>query len=192
MKGCVLLSILSSSYAVKVAKTSHHDMLASFSETALDPDAADPEVGSVMQSVSGHVDLASALNAVQHKELPSSVVHMVQSASNASAFASYDDNSLEKARRALNDLIEKAWVELDTKILKCKGFAEMNREHFAQVNRDIARLVEQISDMERVESQSTDGGTQADEDIAKTQGILDEEQAAYEREFNTNDAELKI
>lgn len=194
MKGSVLLSILSTSYAVKVARTSHHEMLATYSTAVMDPDMDDPDAGGVMKRISGHVDLASALNAVQHKELPAPVAHMVQSAatSNSTAFASYDDASMEKARVALNSLIEKAWVELDDKILKCKGFQDMNRENYGQTTRDLSRLVEQISDMERLESESIDGGASAVAELERVEEVLAKETGAYQSEFDANDAELKI
>ena len=33
---------------------------------------------------------------------------------------------MAKARIALNDLVEKAWIELDDKIIECKEYQEMN------------------------------------------------------------------
>jgi hypothetical protein len=174
---------------VKV-KLSHQEALTSFSEKVFDPKVADPDVGSVMHKISDRVDLASALNTVQHKDLPPSVAHLVQSTSEGKS--GYDEESLEKARTALNSLVEKAWIELDDKIIKCKGFQEMNRENFAQVNRDIARLVEQITDMERVEAESTDGISSTDSEIKQTEELMNQEEQAYNAEFATNDAELTV
>lgn len=190
MNGRVLLSMLSYSYAVKVAKLSHGEALASFSEKVFDPDTEDPDVGSVMHKISDHVDLASALKTVQHKNLPSSVAHLVQTTSEGKS--TYDEASLDKARTALNSMVEKAWIELDDKIIKCKGFQEMNRENFAQVNRDISRLVEQITDNERIEFQSENGVSNTEDDLKEAEALLSREEQAYNAEFATNSAELKI
>lgn len=190
MKGCVLLSILSRSYAVKVAKLSHAEALASFSEKVFDPDTEDLDVGSVLHKISDRVDLASALKTVQHKNLPAPVAHLVQATSEGKS--TYDEASLDKARSALNSMVEKAWIELDDKIIKCKGFQEMNRENFAQVNRDISRLVEQITDNERIEFQSASGLSSAEDDFKATESLLNREQAAYLAEEATNSAELKV
>ena len=40
---------------------------------------------------------------------------------------------MSKARVALNDLVEKAWVELDDHIIECKEYKEMSRGTFDQV-----------------------------------------------------------
>jgi len=190
MKGRVFLSILSYSCAVKVAKLSHGEALASFSEKVFDPETEDPDVGRVMHKVADHVDLASALKTVQHKDLPVSVAHLVQSASEGKS--DYDEASLTKARAALNELVEKAWIELDDKIIKCKGFQEMNRENFAQVNRDISRVVAEISDLERVEAQSIDGISSIEAEITEAEAMKSKEEQAYNEEKAANDAELKI
>jgi hypothetical protein len=46
---------------------------------------------------------------------------------------------------------------LDDKILECKEYREMNRATIDQVIIDISHVVEQITDLERVESESLKG-----------------------------------
>merc|ERR1719248_192325 len=92
---------------------------------------------------------------------------------NAGGFANkFDEDSLEKARVALNDLIEKAWIELDDKIFKCKGFEDMNRNNYGQVTRDIMRLVEQINDLERMQAESIAGIAEKTQQIEDTEELL--------------------
>merc|ERR1719331_2368646 len=119
------------------------------------------------------MDLESAAKLVEKKQLTPDVSNLVQKV-NTGSFGEFSEESLAKARRALNELVEKAWIELDDKIFKCKGFQEMNRENFAQVNRDIARLVEQITDMERVEAESTDGISSTDSEIKQTEELMNQ------------------
>ena len=51
------------------------------------------------------------------------------------------------ARLCLNELVEKAWIELNDMIFVCKRYEGMNREIHGQVTRDISYLVEQIDDL---------------------------------------------
>jgi ubiquitin len=65
----------------------------------------------------------------------------------------FDESSVEKVHIALNNLIEKAWTELDNNIFKCKWVQDVNRNSYGKVTRDITRLIEQINNLERVESE---------------------------------------
>merc|ERR1719248_22023 len=110
---------------------------------------------------------------------------------NAGGFANkFDEDSLEKARVALNDLIEKAWVELDDKIFKCKGFEDMNRATYGQVTRDIMRLIEQINDLERIEAEAIEGISQKEQEILDVEQLLAKETKLYNIEYAENLAEL--
>merc|ERR1719443_690941 len=121
------------------------------------------------------------------------LVQGVSTSSTGTGFAAgFSEESLAKARLALNDLIEKAWVELDDKIMECKGFEDMNRENYGQVTRDIARLIEQINDLERVEAEDVEGINQKDMEIKTVEDLLEKETAAYNAEYATNSATLTI
>ena len=89
-------------------------------------------------------------------KLPHDIQALVKSKSESSP-AKFGEESMAKARAALNNLIEKAWVEFDDKIIACKEYQVMNRATFDQVVTDIARLVEQITDLERIETESMEG-----------------------------------
>ena len=89
-------------------------------------------------------------------KLPHDIQALVKSKSESST-AKFSEESMAKARAALNNLIEKAWVELDDKIIACKEYQVMNRATFDQVVTDIARLVQQITDLERIETESMEG-----------------------------------
>ena len=45
----------------------------------------------------------------------------------------FDEASMSKARVASNDLVEKAWVELDDHIMECKEYKEMSGGTLDQV-----------------------------------------------------------
>ena len=46
---------------------------------------------------------------------------------------------------------------MDGKIIECKGCQEVNRDTFDHVVTDISRLVDQITDLERIETESLEG-----------------------------------
>merc|ERR1719446_2037622 len=133
---------------------------------------------------------------VARKSLTPDVQNLVQGVAGGSASAGFaagfSEESLAKARKALNELIEKAWIELDDKIMECKGFEDMNRENYGQVTRDIARLIQQINDLERVEAEAVEGINTKDMEIKGVEALLDQETSAYNAEYATNSAQLTI
>merc|ERR1719443_1895827 len=156
-------------------------------------------MGSAMRSIEGQMDVSSAAKMVARRGLTPDVQNLVQgvagegSGANAGFSAGFSEESLAKARRALNELIEKAWIELDDKIMECKGFEDMNRENYGQVTRDIARLIEQINDLERIEAEAVEGINSKDMEIKAVEDLIDKETKEYNAEYaiNTKDQEIK-
>jgi hypothetical protein len=142
-----------------------------------------------MKAVSGNMDLKTALKAIARDKLPTDVQSLVTSTS-SSAKAEFTEESMAKARIALNDLVEKAWIELDDKIIECKEYQEMNRATFDQVVTDISRLVEQITDLERVETESLEGIAKMDMEIKAVEAELSKETKIYNYNFAKNSDEL--
>jgi len=141
-----------------------------------------------MQAVSGKMDLKTALKAVASNKLPTEVQAFVKT--EGSVTGTFDETSMAKARIALNDLVEKAWVELDDKIIECKEYQEMNRATFDQVVTDISRLVEQITDLERVETESLEGIAKMEMEIKAVEAELSKETKIYNFNFAKNTEEL--
>jgi hypothetical protein len=173
------------------------EMLDSLSSAMLDPVlGSKTDFSSAQRAIEQHIDVERAAKAVSHRHLEPDVQHLVQTVAEGSAalgFAEkFSEESLAKARLALNDLIEKAWIELDDKIMECKGFEDMNRENYGQVTRDIARLIQQINDLERIESEAVDGIAEKEDQIRDVEAILDKETQNYNTEFAANSAELTI
>jgi len=142
-----------------------------------------------IKAISGKMDLKQAAKTIEHRDLPADVRALVTTASSGGK-ASFDEASLAKARIALNDLVEKAWVELDDKIIECKEYQEMNRGTFDQVVTDISRLVEQITDLERVETESLEGIAKMEMEIKGVEAELSKETKIYNLNFAKNTEEL--
>merc|ERR1719261_2383868 len=143
-----------------------------------------------MKAVSGKMDLKTAIRAIDHKNLPADVQSLVKTASTHGSNAQFDETSMAKARIASNDLVEKAWIELDDKIIECKEYQEMNRATFDQVVTDISRLVEQITDLERVETESLEGIAKSEAEIKAVEAELGKETQIYNLNYAKNSEEL--
>ena len=168
-----------------------HEELQSLAMSLLSPKTIEGQASlhDNLRFISGKMNLKSAVKAIDHKNLPSDVQALVRTASSTSK-AGFDETSMAKARIALNDLVEKAWVELDDKIIECKEYQEMNRATFDQVTTDIARLVEQITDLERVETESLEGIAKMEMEIKAVEAELSKETKIYNYNFMKNTEEL--
>jgi hypothetical protein len=175
-------------------------LLDTFSTAMLEPQlSAAMDIGSAMRAMEGHMDAVSAARMVVHKSLTPDVQSMVQefasgnvSQGHAGFAEPFSEVSLAKARLALNSLIEKAWIELDNKIMECKGYEDMNRENYGQVTRDISRLIEQINDLERIESEAVEGINTKDQEIKNVETLLETETQEYNKDWAANSKELTM
>merc|ERR1740117_2076507 len=146
----------------------------------LRPDGDTPSVSQVMRAVGNKIDVQHAVEKLQKKNLPTDVVALVKaSGTKEHSSQPFSEASLDKARVALNGLVEASWKELDDKIIECKEFEEQNRGTYDQVVSDISRLVEQISDLQRIESESISGITQKEQEISDVEATMDEEVKIY-------------
>jgi len=104
----------------------------------------------------------------------------------------FDEDSLAKARKYLNEMMESAWKELDDKVIECKEFEDRNRGSFEQVMTDIARLGEQIADLQRVISLTVESINTKDTEILAVQATLKRETSIYLKIYYENQREMTI
>jgi len=146
-----------------------------------------PNVEEAVNAASQQMDLSTAVKLMENKELPDDVSNLIQKVNGSAEFS---EESMAKARIALNELIEKAWIELDDKLFQCKGFEDMNRESYAQANRDIMRLVAQINDLERIEASAIQGIATKEQEILTVEAQIAQETMLYNTEYAENKADL--
>jgi len=153
-----------------------------------------PSVSELVRSVGNKMDLKAAAEKVEKKDLPADVAVLVKTAAVAESGSQqpFSEASLDKARVALNGLVEASWKEMDDKIIECKEFEEQNRGTFAQVVTDISRLVEQISDLQRIDTESMAGISQMEQEISDVEDTMAEEQKIYTQIRAVNEAEMTI
>merc|ERR1719327_1537472 len=128
-------------------------------------------------------------------ELPVDVASLVRASVKTSKTASqqpFSEDSLAKALKYLNQMMEGAWAELDSKVIECKEFEDSNRGNFEQVMTDIARLGEQIADLQRVISETVEFINTKDLEIIAVQTKLKQEGTIYMRIYYQNKQEITI
>jgi hypothetical protein len=139
------------------------------------------------------VDREAAVERIQGK-LPAEVASLVRASvrTRGSSQQPFDEDSLAKARKYLNGMMESAWKELDDKVIQCKEFEDRNRGHFEQVMTDIARLGEQIADWQRVISETVEFINTKDLEIRAVQATLKQETTIYLKIYYENSMEMTI
>merc|ERR1719390_272152 len=140
------------------------------------------------------VDPKAVAERLQGK-LPADVASLVRASvktSKATSQQPFSEDSLAKARKYLNQMMEGAWAELDSKVIECKEFEDRNRGSFEQVMTDIARLGEQIADLQRVISETVEFINTKDLEILAVQAKLKQETTIYLRIYYQNKQEITI
>jgi len=101
----------------------------------------------IVKEASNKINMEEAVRQLDGK-LPADVASLVRLTSQAGAKAAktdFDEDSMQKARGILNNMIYEAWLDLDDVVFECKEFQERNRGTYEQVVNDLARLGSQLS-----------------------------------------------
>merc|ERR1719310_1384586 len=114
-------------------------------------------------------------------QMPAQITALVKSSQKQHTGQPFSEESLTKARKILNGMVEDAQGRLDKKMIACKEFYDRNRGTFKQIRTDLARLGEQIADLIRLIADSNKGIQETDATIA----ALEEERAMKTKEYMT-------
>merc|ERR1719272_1487000 len=125
-------------------------------------------------------------------KLPSDVESMLHVGAEGKSHQPFEEASLAKARRYLNEMMFKAWQELDDKVIACKEFEDKSRGSQEQIKTDIARLGEQIADLERVKAMTIEYINIKDGEITDVQEQIRKETAVYMNIYLVNKREMAI
>merc|ERR1719453_2332429 len=104
----------------------------------------------------------------------------------------FSEDSLTKARKYLNQMMFKAWKELDDKVIQCKVFEDKMRGSMDQVKTDIARLGSQVADMERIKAEAVEDIGAKEQEILAVQDMIRKETNSYMTIYYANKRELTI
>jgi uncharacterized protein YegL len=175
-------------------ETAASEELSAGVENLLRMDSSSPSVAHLVNAGMQHMSVRQAAQKVRQQHLPAEVASLVDTAAGSQngQQPTFSEESMAKARRVLNEMVEKAWEELDDKIIQCKEFEEQNRGTYDQVNTDISRLIEQITDLERIEAESLHGIFTKEKEILDVEKELERETQEYKKTRAENDAEMRI
>jgi len=104
----------------------------------------------------------------------------------------FNESSLAKARGILNGMVEGSQSDLDAAIIKCKEFEERNRETFAQVVKDLARLGTTIANLERKRVGAMSGIVEKGRLYTAQSLLLESKTQAYTKTHKENMAKLTV
>jgi uncharacterized protein YegL len=155
------------------------------------------DVTTISKEVHNQMDVEEAMKRLDGK-LPAEVTSLVKLTGGAGAEKSektggqFDEESLQKARRILNEMIFTAWKELDDVIFECKEFQERNRGTFEQVMGDLARLGSQLSELGKKRVESSEGIMEADRLRKEAEIQIDKETQLFNQKRLVDDAEMTI
>merc|ERR1740138_1958345 len=131
-----------------------------------------PAPRDIVKIVNSKIDFKEAVQRLDNR-LPEEVASLIRMSSNSEedgkARGRFDEESLQKARNILNNMIFTAWKELDDVIFECKEFQERNRGTYEQVVGDLARLGSQLASL-------------GDRRVAASEGIMETDRLRKEAE----------
>jgi hypothetical protein len=137
----------------------------------------------IAQLIQNKMDIKDAVQRLDGK-LPADVASLVRmstdsdsSAKSSKAKGRFDEESLQKARGILNDMIFTAWKELDDVIFECKVFQERNRGTYEQVVGDIARLGSQLAQLGDKRVEASEGIMEQDRLRKEAEAAIDDDHA---------------
>mmetsp|Transcript_130844 Transcript_130844/g.317830 ORF Transcript_130844/g.317830 Transcript_130844/m.317830 type:complete len:996 (-) Transcript_130844:110-3097(-) len=104
-----------------------------------------PKIHEIMKTANGKMDIQEAVTQLEG-ELPADVASLVKltGGSSSKAKSRLEEDSMQKARGILNNMMSDAMLELDDVVFECKEFHERNRGTYEQVVNDLARLGSQL------------------------------------------------
>merc|ERR1719331_72253 len=131
-----------------------------------------PGLAEVAKRIHKKMDLATAVRQL-HGKLPNDVASLIRITTSEKRKGQFDEASMQKARKILNNMMLHAWGELDDVIFECKEFQERNRGTYEQVVADLARLGSQLSRLGELR-------------VSSQQGIFDKDRERKDAEERLN------
>jgi hypothetical protein len=154
-----------------------------------------PAPNAMAKLISGKMTVKDAIQRLDGR-LPEDVASLVSMSLSESAAekkrSQFDEDSLQKAREILNDMMISAWKELDDIIFECKEFQERNRGTYEQVVGDIARLGSQLAILGDVRVDASEGIMEADRLRKEAVEAIASTTHGFKQTYAVNDAEMTI
>jgi ribosomal protein S9 len=155
-----------------------------------------PSPQDISKLMQGKMDIKDAMQRLDGR-LPDDVASLIRLSSGDKGAAEkakgrFDEESLQKARGILNNMIFTAWKELDDVIFECKEFQERNRGTFEQVTGDISRLGSQLASLGDRRVESSEGIMEQDRLRKEAEGQIQITTMQFDATRLVNDREMAI
>jgi len=150
-----------------------------------------PGLAEVAQRIHKKMDLATAVRQL-HGKLPKDVASLIHMTTSEKEVGQFDEASMQKARKILNNMMLHAWGELDDVVFECKEFQERNRGTYEQVVADLARLGSQLSRLGELRVSSQQGIFDKDRERKDAEERLNELTTEFEKTLFENQREMTI
>merc|ERR1719471_2381736 len=137
------------------------------------------------------MDLSTAVTQLDG-QLPNDVASLVHRTSLEKEGGQFDEASMQKARKILNNMMLTAWGELDDVVFECKEFQERNRGTYEQVVADLARLGSQLSRLGELRVSSQQGIFDKDRERKDAEDRLNKLTTEFEKTLFENQREMTI
>lgn len=127
------------------------------------------------------------------EKIPASIASLVKattSSQHTRGNQEFSEESLAKARRILNGMVEDAQTRLDLKTIECHNFRDRNRANFEQVAADQARLGTQLIELGGLIQDANAGIKDMSDKLEAVDEKLAEAQKAYDDMKREDDAEM--
>jgi len=150
-----------------------------------------PGMVDVTKVVNKKMDLTTAVRQLDGR-LPGDVASLVRVTASGKAGGSFDEASLQKARKILNTMMLDAWGELDDVVFECKEFCERNRGTYEQVVADLARLGSQLARLGELRVDASQGEQSMDNEEKMAKGNLEKLTMVFTEKRFENSRELTV
>merc|ERR1719361_1716284 len=137
------------------------------------------------------MDMSTAVRQLDGK-LPNDVASLVHMTTVEKEGGQFDEASMQKARKILNNMMLAAWGELDDVVFECKEFQERNRGTYEQVVADLSRLGSQLSRLGELRVSSQQGIFDKDRERKDAEERLDKLTVSFEATLFENQREMTI
>jgi hypothetical protein len=150
----------------------------------------------IIKLTQSKMDIKDAMQRLDGK-LPEDVTSLVRMASGeedgrTQTRGRFDEESLQKARTILNNMIFTAWKELDDIIFQAKEFEERNRGTFEQVVGDISRLGSQLASLGDIRVGASEGIMEQDRLRKEAEGQISLTTTQFEQTKLVNEQEMAV
>jgi hypothetical protein len=150
-----------------------------------------PGLSQMAKNTNQKMDLSTAVKELDGK-LPNDVASLVHMTSSNQGAGQFDEASMQKARRILNNMMSDAWADLDDVMFECKEFQERNRGTYEQVIADLARLGSQLSRLGELRVDAGQGITDMDRERKDAEERLEKVTMEFTETRFENSREMTI